>query len=70
MRPGAGGGSSGDGKKKTASSVTKDNFMKSEKAQSGGSWTWFFLKFVFFGLAITGAYVGYTVYRARQRDRF
>lgn len=49
--------------KKTASSMTR------EKAQ-GGSWTWFFVKFVLFGLALTGAYVGYTVYRAKQRDRF
>ncbi|KAF2735936.1 vesicular integral-membrane protein VIP36 precursor [Polyplosphaeria fusca] len=38
--------------------------------KEGGSWTWFFMKFIFFGLAITGAYVGFTVYRAKQRDRF
>jgi mannose-binding lectin 2 len=40
------------------------------KKSSGGSWTWFFMKFVLFGLAVTGAYVGFTIYRARQRDRF
>ncbi|KAF2270214.1 vesicular integral-membrane protein VIP36 precursor [Lojkania enalia] len=38
--------------------------------KEGGSWTWFFMKFVLFGLALTGAYVGFTIYRTRQRDRF
>lgn len=42
--------------------------MKREK--EGSSWTWTFVKFVLFGLALTGAYVGYTVYRTKQRDRF
>lgn len=50
---------------KTASSMTRER-----SSSSGGSWTWFFMKFVIFGLALTGAYVGFTVYRARQRDRF
>jgi mannose-binding lectin 2 len=50
--------------KKTASSMTKD------REGSGGSWTWFFVKFVMFGLVLTGGYVGYTVYRTKQRDRF
>ncbi|KAF2003133.1 vesicular integral-membrane protein VIP36 precursor [Amniculicola lignicola CBS 123094] len=44
-------------------------YEKKAKAE-GGSWSWFFMKFVLFGLAITGSYVGFTVYRARQRDRF
>jgi mannose-binding lectin 2 len=43
--------------------------MTREKS-SGGGWTWFLMKFVLFGLALTGAYVGYTVYRTKQRDRF
>lgn len=47
---------------KTASSTTRQ--------KESGSWTWFLVKFVLFGLALTGAYVGYTVYRTRQRDRF
>lgn len=59
---GSGGGTSSSGKTATS--------YKKPKAQSGGSWTWFFMKFVLFGLAITGAYVGFTIYRARQRDRF
>jgi mannose-binding lectin 2 len=39
--------------------------------QSGGSWFWTFLKFIFFGCLITGAYVGYTAYRThKNRSRF
>lgn len=44
------------------------SFMVRPKESS--SWTWFFMKFVLFGLALTGAYVGFTIYRTRQRDRF
>jgi mannose-binding lectin 2 len=51
---------------KTASSMTREK----QGSSSGGSWTWFLVKFVLFGLALTGAYVGFTVYRTRQRDRF
>jgi mannose-binding lectin 2 len=47
---------------KTGSSMTRE--------KSSGSWTWFLMKFVLFGLALVGAYVGYTVYRTKQRDRF
>jgi mannose-binding lectin 2 len=54
------------GGKASSGSSTYVNKGKKE----GGSWTWFFMKFVLFGLALTGAYVGFTVYRARQRDRF
>jgi len=43
---------------------------KGQQKEGGGGWGWFLLKFVLFGLAVTGAYVGFTVYRARQRDRF
>jgi mannose-binding lectin 2 len=42
-----------------------------KKEGSGGGWGWFFLKFVLFGLVVTGGYVGFTVLRAnRRRDRF
>ncbi|CAN9302432.1 unnamed protein product [Alternaria alternata] len=58
------GSSSGSSGAKTASSMTR------EKSSSGGSWTWFLVKFVLFGLALTGAYVGFTIYRTKQRDRF
>jgi mannose-binding lectin 2 len=66
--PGGSTSSSGSGKTsgKTASSMTREKSGSS----SGGSWTWFLVKFVLFGLALTGAYVGFTVYRTRQRDRF
>ncbi|KAF1344591.1 putative lectin family integral membrane protein [Delphinella strobiligena] len=43
---------------------------RNQSRKQGGGWGWFFLKFVFFGLALVGAYVGFTVYRARSRDRF
>ncbi|KAK7189632.1 L-type lectin-like domain-containing protein [Paraphaeosphaeria sporulosa] len=55
--------SSSNTAKKTASSAVRPK-------ESSGSWSWFLFKFVMFGLAVTGAYVGFTVYRARQRDRF
>jgi mannose-binding lectin 2 len=48
---------------KAASSMTREK-------ESGGSWTWFLMKFVLFGLVLTGAYVGFTIYRTKQRDRF
>lgn len=53
---------SAGGGKKSASSMTRE--------RSSGSWTWFLVKFVLFGLALTGAYVGFTIYRTKQRDRF
>jgi mannose-binding lectin 2 len=52
------------------SSPGKGGSIPHKGKKDGGSWSWFFLKFVLFGLACTGAYVGFTVYRARQRDRF
>jgi mannose-binding lectin 2 len=46
------------------------NLGSGNKSQGAG-WGWFMLKFVLFGLALTGAYVGFTVYRAnKRRDRF
>ena len=38
------------------------------KHKTGGSWTWLFFKFILFGLAVAAAYVGFTVYRTRQRN--
>ncbi|KAF2634296.1 vesicular integral-membrane protein VIP36 precursor [Massarina eburnea CBS 473.64] len=60
-----------DGKKpKKDRNKSKNKSKKPKSKGEGGSWTWFLMKFVLFGLALTGAYVGYTVYRAKQRDRF
>jgi mannose-binding lectin 2 len=38
------------------------------RAKKGGSWTWFIAKIVLFILAVGGAYVGYTAYRARSKS--
>ncbi|CAJ2510183.1 Uu.00g060830.m01.CDS01 [Anthostomella pinea] len=37
------------------------------KNKSGGSWTWFLFKIVLVALAVGGAYVGYTAWRANQK---
>ena len=63
--PGQAAGSTASKPGKTASSMTRER-----ESSGGGSWTWFFMKFVIFGLMLTGGYVGYTIYRTRQRDRF
>jgi mannose-binding lectin 2 len=55
---------------KTESGKKLPKPVKEKSEGGGGGWTWFLVKFVLFGLALTGAYVGYTVYRTRQRDRF
>jgi mannose-binding lectin 2 len=36
--------------------------------KTGGSWTWFFFKVILFFLVVGGSYVGYTLYRANQRN--
>jgi len=42
-----------------------------KKKNGGGSWTWFFVKFIIFGLVVTGGYVGFTAYRTQKgRSRF
>jgi len=38
------------------------------KQSSGGGWGWFFFKFLLFGVAVAGAYIGFTAYRARSRS--
>lgn len=53
----------------TASKPTpgKGSAKSAQQPKSGGSWTWFFFKFIIFGLVVGGAYVGYTAYRANQK---
>lgn len=41
-----------------------------EHEHEGGSWFWFLLKIMFFLLVLVVAYVGFTAYRSRRRDRF
>lgn len=62
----SGGGSSGS----TTTTPKKASSAVKQPEKASGSWSWFLFKFVLFGLALSGAYVGYTVYRTRQRDRF
>ncbi|KAI0114964.1 concanavalin A-like lectin/glucanase domain-containing protein [Daldinia grandis] len=46
----------------------KGSVKSSQPKESGGSsWTWFFFKFIAFGLAVGGAYVGFTAYRANKK---
>ncbi|EMC98632.1 hypothetical protein BAUCODRAFT_102996 [Baudoinia panamericana UAMH 10762] len=40
------------------------------RPKESGSWFWFFMRVLLFILVGVGGYVGYTVYRTRQRDRF
>ena len=46
------------------------NKRKPKKSKQGGSWAWTFIRFLLLGGAVAGAYVGWTAYRARRRDRF
>ncbi|KAK4546555.1 hypothetical protein LTR36_001772 [Oleoguttula mirabilis] len=43
---------------------------KMQKQKKSGGWFWFFMKFVVAALVVAGAYVGFTVYRTRNRERF
>lgn len=40
---------------------------KATSEKSGGSWTWFFMKIIFFFLLVGGAYVGYTAWRTNNK---
>lgn len=44
--------------------------LKSTKKQSGGGWGWFFFKLILVIIVAGGAYVGYTVYRTKQRREY
>jgi len=41
-----------------------------KKVKEGVSWFWLVVRFLMVGVVLAGGYVGYTMYRARQRDRF
>ena len=40
---------------------------KGSSQKSGGSWTWFFVKIIFFCLLVGGGYVGYTAWRTNSK---
>lgn len=58
----------------SSSDFTKGRGRKAEDAfkyvESEGTWFGFLLKIVLFFLVVVGAYVGFTIYRSRRRDRF
>jgi lectin, mannose-binding 2 len=55
----------GSGRSKSSMSGKHSTYKAAEK--SGGGWGWFFLKLILFGVLCVGGYVGFTVYRARNR---
>ena len=66
--PGAAGRA--DAKKQGGKGKNKGKGRPKKPKAEGGSWLWTFTKFILFGMTVAGAYVGYTAYRARRRDRF
>lgn len=65
--PGSKGSSSSSGKNRGSTS-SKNKAKKVKQPKEGGSWTWFFMKMIFFIMLIGGAYVGYTAYRTRSKS--
>lgn len=66
----SGSGAQGQSKKAGKSSSSSSSGYGSAGKKSRGSWTWTLLKLVMFGMVVGGAYVGFTLWRAQQRDRF
>jgi lectin, mannose-binding 2 len=56
------------GSNAAGASAPKNTASFAKIKTEGGSWSWFFVKFILFGVALVGAYVGFTVYRTRQRN--
>lgn len=64
------GGATGDGKEKSKAGTSWKKGKANKNMESGG-WTWFFVKFIMFGFAVAGAYIGFTAWRTKnRRDRF
>lgn len=63
-------GSSPYGSKDPKAYKDKKEKLRVPPTKPGGSWLWFFTKFLLFGIVVAGAYIGFTAYRARTRDRF
>lgn len=49
---------------------SKNKGLPAKPQKEGGSWFWFFFRFLMLGGLVAGGWVGYTAYRARRRDRF
>lgn len=65
---GIGGSKSNAADSKRASSARNDSgHVKKRTQKKKGSWGWFLFKTLLFFAAIGGAYVGYTIYRTKQR---
>lgn len=65
---GIGGSKSSSSDSKRSSSAKNDSARVKTRAQKNQtSWSWFLFKTLLFFAAIGGAYVGYTIYRTKQR---
>jgi mannose-binding lectin 2 len=64
--PGSRGSSSSSSKNRGSSSAK--NKAKKQQSREGGSWSWFFMKMIFFIMVIGGAYVGWTMYRTKSKS--
>ena len=64
---GVGGARSSSSDSKRASSPKNDRARVKRTQKKKGSWGWFVFKTLLFLVAVAGAYVGYTVYRTKQR---
>lgn len=61
------GGPAGPSRGSSSAAKDKGHVKTSKKESGGGGWGWFLVKIVLFFLAIAGAYMGWTAYRAKQR---
>ncbi|KKA28104.1 hypothetical protein TD95_002325 [Thielaviopsis punctulata] len=58
--------SKGKGKSSSKNSGSSRSNNNNNNDAEGGSWTWFFMKIIFFILLVGGAYVGFTAWRTQQ----
>ncbi|RVD85654.1 uncharacterized protein DFL_003967 [Arthrobotrys flagrans] len=65
--PNSPGGNKGSAKKKNKGKDVFPDYDDRHVPESGG-WGWFFVKLILWVVVIVGGYVGYTLYRAQQRQ--
>ncbi|GIZ45035.1 hypothetical protein CKM354_000821900 [Cercospora kikuchii] len=63
-------GQTGSGSSKDSGRGNKNKGSISRPQGESGGWGWFFVKFILFGIVVAGGYIGFTIYRTKQRDRF